>query len=308
MVEGVTDWILFFLLILFLLCLDLFVFNRKKEAVPLKKALLLTGFWISLAIIFGIFVYLNMGADSAMEYYAAYVIEETLSVDNMFVFLLIFQAFAIPDEYQHEALFYGIIGAMAFRLAFIFAGAELLHRFDFMMYFFGALLILVAIKTMVKKDAIKDPNENFIIRFAAKHMRTTDCMEDGRIFVRKNGLLYVTPIFLAILALEFTDIVFAIDSVPAVLAVTSDPFIAYTSNIFAILGLRSLYFALKGVISKFSYFKYGIGVILIFVGVKMMISGLYHVPVLLSLIFILAVLTITIVASLAINRHRRIAV
>ena len=192
MVEGVTDWILFFLLILFLLCLDLFVFNRKKEAVPLKKALLLTGFWISLAIIFGIFVYLNMGADSAMEYYAAYVIEETLSVDNMFVFLLIFQAFAIPDEYQHEALFYGIIGAMAFRLAFIFAGAELLHRFDFMMYFFGALLILVAIKTMVKKDAIKDPNENFIIRFAATH---EDHGLHGRRqdLLRKNGLLYVTP-------------------------------------------------------------------------------------------------------------------
>ena len=306
MVESFTDWVLFFLLILVLLSLDLFVFNKKKEAVPLRKALLLTAFWISLALAFGILVYFKMGAVSATEYYTAYVIEEALSIDNMFVFLLIFQAFAIPDEYQHEALFYGIVGAMVFRLLFIFAGSGLLHRFDFMMYFFGALLIFIAIRTMVKKDAIKDPKDNVLMRFATRHMRTTDGMEDGRIFVRRNGLLYATPIFLAILALEFTDIMFAIDSVPAVLAVTSDPFIAYTSNIFAILGLRSLYFALKGVISKFSYFKYGIGVILAFVGVKMIAAGTHPIPILFSLSFILSVLIITIVASLIINRHRKV--
>ena len=308
MVESFTDWVLFFLLILVLLSLDLFVFNRRKEAVPLKKALLLTAFWIYLALIYGALIFFEKGANAATEYYTAYVIEEILSVDNMFVFLLIFQSFAVPEEYQHEALFYGIIGAMVFRLLFIFAGTELLHRFDFMMYLFGALLIFLAVKTMVKKDAIKDPKDNFIMKFATKHMRTTDGMEGGRIFVRKNGALFVTPIFLTILALEMTDLMFAIDSVPAVLAVTPDPFIAYTSNIFAILGLRSLYFALEGVISKFSYFKYGIGVILIFVGVKMILSGTYPIPILFSLTFILSVITITIIASVIINRHRKMCV
>lgn len=303
MTENVWFWVGFLILVALLLILDLGVFNRKAEHISISKALKLTAFWIGIALAFGVFIYIQLGADSATEYYTAYVVEKAMSVDNIFVFIIIFSYFSIPDEYQHKALFYGIIGAIVFRAIFIFIGVELITRFDWIMYIFGALLIYAAIKTVVKKDKdAQKTSENAIVRGFRKIIPVSDEFEGDRIFVRKNGILMATPMFLTIIALESSDILFAIDSIPAVLAISTDTFIVYTSNIFAILGLRSLYFALRGIMDSFHYLKYGLGFILAFVGVKMFISNIYHISVVVSLAVILGTLVIAIVASVLKNR------
>ncbi len=304
MIHGPVEWAGFLALVGFLLILDLGVLNRGHKAISARKALGLTLFWIALALAFNVYVYFKMGPDSAMEFLAAYVVEKSMSVDNLFVFLIIFSSFCIPPEYQHEALFYGILGALAFRALFIFAGVGLLENFGFMMYIFGAFLIFAAIKAAFTKTDEKDPREGRVARFLFKKIRATDEFDGGKLFTRKNGVLYATPIFMAILVIEMTDIVFAIDSIPAVLAITTDTFIVYTSNIFAILGLRSLYFALACVIERYSSISYGIAAILAFVGVKMIISDIYHVPVVMSLAVILGILAFTIVISVIIDRKR----
>jgi len=303
---DVWFWIGFLALVAFLLVLDLGMFNRGHKHISLGKALKLTAFWIGIAMLFGLFVYMEFGTQSAVEYYTAYVVEKAMSVDNIFVFIVVFTYFGVRDEYQHKALFYGIIGAIIFRAAFIFLGVELITRFDWIMYIFGALLIYAAIKTMVQKE--KDPSktcENAIVRGFRKIMKVTDEYEEDRIFVKRNGVRMATPLFLAIIALESTDLLFAIDSIPAVLAISQETFIIYTSNIFAILGLRSLYFALRGVMESFSYLKYGLGVILAFVGTKMLlaVSGLLHIEVIQSLAVILIVLAVSILLSVRKNRR-----
>ncbi|NLL95198.1 MAG: TerC family protein [Thermoplasmatales archaeon] len=296
------EWAGFLALVAFLLVLDLGVFNRGHKAISTKKAIALSAFWIALALLFNVYVYYRMGSELAMEFLAAYVVEKSMSVDNLFVFILIFSSFRIPPEYQHEALFYGIIGALVFRAIFIFAGVGLLENFSFMMYVFGAFLIYAAVKAAVPKKE-KDPREGRFVKFLVSKIRATDEFEGGKLFVRKDGLLYATPIFMAILVIEFADIVFAIDSIPAVLAITTDTFIVYTSNIFAILGLRSLYFALAGILGRYTHIGYGIAVILAFVGVKMIISDHYHIPVAISLAVILGVLAVTAVLSVIIDRR-----
>jgi len=308
-----TFWIGFILLIILLLLLDMFVFHKKGEVVNMKKALWLSLFWISLALTFNIIIYYLFGKEPALEFFTAYVIEKSLSVDNLFVFILIFSSFKIDPRHQHDVLFWGILGALVFRAVFIFAGIALIERFAWIMYIFGGFLLITGIKMVVDlikekgktlKEDVKDMNLNPIVKIARKIFPMTEDMSEPAFFIKMDGRLLATPFFLALLVIELTDLVFAIDSIPAVLAVSTNMFIVYTSNIFAILGLRSLYFALRGVMDYFYYLKYALSAILIFIGSKMMINHFahtygtaFHIPTTISLIIILSMLVISIAAS-----------
>lgn len=293
------EWVGLFLILTVALLLDNFVINRGAKHITTKSALIQTAGWVSLAVLFGIYIWTTRGAESGMEYYASYVIEEALSVDNMFVFILIFEMFSIPDEYQHKALFYGVVGAIVFRLLFIFAGSELLIRFHVVMYIFGFLLIFAAIKTMFGKEG---GGGNKIATFLSRHLNVSPELDGDKLFTHKDGVRLVTPLLICIIVIEFTDIVFALDSIPAVLSITTDKFIVYSSNIFAVLGLRSLYFALRGSLTHLKYLKYGLGLILIFVGVKMLIGDYYEFTIVQSLAFIAIALVVTIVASVFVGK------
>lgn len=297
MIDQTLMWVIFGVIVVIMFALDLGLFNRGSHHISVKKSLYLTAFWISIALLFGLFIYCEMGAQSSMEYYTSYVVEKAMSVDNLFVFLIIFSMFMIPDEYQHKALFWGIIGAIVFRALFIFVGAELLETFDFVMYIFGAILIYTAYKTVTKKEENKDPEKSLAFRIS-KRIKCSPDLDGNKLFTVKNGVKLATPLFLAVIVIELTDIMFAFDSIPACLAITTDQFIVYTSNIFAILGLRSLYFALRGSLSSLKYLKYGLGAILAFVGIKMLISNFCHIDVVVSLVVILGLLALTVIVSL----------
>jgi tellurite resistance protein TerC len=294
MIDQTIMWVVFGVIVVVLLALDLGVFNRGPKHIPVKKALLMTAMWVTVALIFAVFVYVEMGSDKATEYLASYAVEKAMSVDNIFVFIVIFSYFAIPDEYQHEALFYGVVGAIVFRAIFIFVGSELLESFHIVMYIFGAILIFTAIKTAFAKE--KDQKDSFVVKLC-RHIKASPELDGAKLFTVKNGVKMATPLLICIVVIEFSDIMFAFDSIPACLSITTDTFIVYTSNIFAIMGLRSLYFALRGTMVTMKYMKYGLGAILVFVGVKMLISEYYNVSVLASLLFILVAFTLTIVAS-----------
>jgi len=295
-------WAIFFTVIIVMFAIDMGILNRGAKHISTKRALGMTAFWIGLASAFGIMIYFQMGSAHATEYFTAYVIEEMMSVDNLFVFIIIFAYFSVPDEYQHKALFYGIIGAFAFRALFIFAGAELLDAFDWMMYIFGAVLIYTAVKTVMKKDGDGDSK---LARKLSKRFNVHPEFDGDKLFTLRNGARMMTPLFLCIIVIELTDIMFAFDSIPAALAITTDKFIIYTSNLFAILGLRSLFFAIKGTMEHLEYLKYGLGAILAFIGVKMLISDHYHVDVLFSLAVILSVLAVTIAVSLYARKKKQ---
>jgi integral membrane protein, terC family len=297
-------WIAFAVIVVVLLALDLGVFNRKSHVIGVKEALIMSAFWIGIALAFNAVIFWQMGSQSGLEYTAAYVMEKALSVDNLFVFIIIFAFFGIAPEYQHKILFYGIIGALVFRAIFIFAGVTLVEKFDWLLYIFGIFLLITAVKLAVQKDQKVDPDKNIVVRGFKKIMPVSTDSQGGKFFVRNAGVLAATPLFLALLVIETTDIVFAVDSIPAVMGITTDMFVVYTSNVFAILGLRSLYFALAGIMSAMYYLKYGLAVILGFVGIKMLLPiwG-YHVDVLVSLGVILVVLLVAIIASVIRNRH-----
>lgn len=299
-----TMWIAFAVIVVVLLALDLGVFNRKSHVIGVKEALMMSAFWIGIALAFNAVIFWQMGSQSGLEYTAAYVMEKALSVDNLFVFIIIFAFFGIAPEYQHKILFYGIIGALVFRAIFIFAGVTLVEKFDWLLYIFGIFLLITAVKLAVQKDQKVDPDKNIVVRGFKKIMPVSTDSQGGKFFVRNAGVLAATPLFLALLVIETTDIVFAVDSIPAVMGITTDMFVVYTSNVFAILGLRSLYFALAGIMSAMYYLKYGLAVILGFVGIKMLLPiwG-YHVDVLVSLGVILVVLLVAIIASVIRNRY-----
>ena len=314
MIEEGMMWTIFIILVAFLLVLYLGVLNRKKEDICMKKACALSAFWISTGILFGILVLMAFGTHSAIEYYTVYAVELTLSVDNLFVFIIIFAYFKVPSEYQHKALFYGIVGALLFRFLFILVGAELLDRFEFMLYVFGAILIFTAVKTVTKKENKGEGSfdRNIVVRGCRRIMKVTDEYDGDRFFTVKNGVRMATPLFLTVLVLEATDIVFAFDSVPAALAISHDRFIVFSSIAFAVLGLRSIYFALRGAVSSLAYLKYGLGVILTFIGLKMMLSHTYHpmnpfydMNPLYSLVFIIVTLTVTVVLSVIISKRKK---
>jgi tellurite resistance protein TerC len=287
-----------------MLALDLGVFHKKSHKVPVKEALTWSAVWISLSLIFNILVYLKFGKTLALEYLTGYVIEYSLSVDNIFVFILIFTYFGVPDKYQHRVLFWGIIGALVMRAIFIFAGVALINRFHWIVIIFGGFLVFTGIRMLFQKDTEMDPEKNPIVRFFKRFLPVTDEYHGHNFFIKKNRRLYATPLFLVLLIIESSDLIFAVDSIPAILAVSKHPFIVYTSNIFAIMGLRSLYFALSGIMGLFRYLKVGLAFVLTFVGIKMLLSFIHvEIPIVLSLGIIISILAISVVASLVIKKE-----
>lgn len=301
-------WLLFIVFVLSMLALDLGVFNRKAHVVRFKEALGWTVVWISLAGLFAVLLtqwgHLMTGNHSkpnselALEFITGYLIEESLSVDNLFVFLLIFRYFKVAAEHQHRVLFWGILGALVMRAIFIFAGVSLINRFHWVVYVFGAFLVYVGIKLFFQKEEDQDLSKSMIVRFFRKHLRLTDEYHGGKFSVIKNGVRYFTPLALVLLVVETTDVIFATDSIPAILAITRDVFVVFTSNVFAILGLRSLYFALAGMMRTFHLLHFGLSVILVFIGVKMLSTHWFEIPIVTALGVVVGVLAISVAASL----------
>ncbi len=291
-------WIGFSVFVLAMLALDLGVFHRKSHTVGMKEALTWSGLWVALALIFNAGVWYRFGGTKGLEFLTGYVVELSLSVDNLFVFLLIFAYFKVPAQYQHKVLFWGILGALIMRAFFIGAGIALIQKFHWIIYVFGGILVISGLKMAFEKDKEVHPEKNPVLRLFRRFMPVTTEYQAGRFFVKSAGRWFATPLFIVLLMLETTDLVFAVDSVPAVLAITQDPFIVYTSNVFAILGLRSMFFALAGVMKLFAYLHYGLAAVLVFVGVKMLLSSFYKIPTLASLLIIVGLLTTAVVASL----------
>ncbi|RJP78820.1 MAG: TerC family protein [Candidatus Zixiibacteriota bacterium] len=291
-------WVGFNVFVLIMLALDLGVFNRKAHVVTVREALIWTGVWIALALLFNLGILYWMGSERALEYLTGYLIEKSLSVDNIFVFLLIFSYFSVPAQYQHKVLFWGILGALVMRAIFIFTGIALIERFHWIIYVFGAFLIFTGIRIALQKEKDIHPERNPLLKLARRLFPVTPGYEGNRFFIRRGGKLMATPLILVLLMVETTDLIFAVDSIPAILAITRDPFIVYTSNVFAILGLRALYFALAGAMRLFHFLHYGLSAILVLVGVKMVLEDFWHPPVTLTLGSVLLILGGSIAASL----------
>jgi tellurite resistance protein TerC len=302
MEQNISFWIIFNAFVLLLLGLDLLVFHRKEHEVKIKEALLTSLFWIMLALGFNVFIYYWQGQEAAMEFLTGYLIEKSLSVDNLFVFILLFNYFKVPTKYQHKLLFWGVIGALVLRGIFILVGVALIAKFHFIIYILGAFLIYTGFKMAFSKNQDVDPEQNPLLKFASRHLRMTKKPVEGKFFVRQNGRLYATPLFLVLIMIESTDLVFAADSIPAILAISDDPFIVYTSNVFALLGLRALYFALAGIMQLFHYLHYGLSLILAFIGVKLLLSDIYHLNTNIALTVVGLILAISVIASLLFPR------
>jgi tellurite resistance protein TerC len=281
-----------------MLAIDLGIFHRKAHAVSMKEAATWSTVWIVLALIFNAGIYYAWGKDKALEFLTGYVIEKALSVDNLFVFLMIFRYFATPAMYQHRVLFWGIVGALVMRAIFIATGAALLAAFHWMIYVFGAFLIITGIKMLLQGDEKLEPDKNPVVRLFQRFIPITKEYEGQKFFVRKNGKTYATLLMLVLVVVETTDVIFAVDSIPAIFAITLDPFIVYTSNVFAILGLRALYFLLAGVMDMFIYLKIGLSLVLCFVGAKMMIVDIYKIPIGVSLGVVGGILALSVIVSL----------
>ena len=304
METPIIFWILFNVFVLMMLALDLGVFHRKSHEVSSKEALTWTIVWITLALIFNGILYFWKGQQQALEFFTGYLIEKALSVDNIFVFIMIFSYFQVPAKYQHKVLFWGILGALVMRVIFIFAGVALIEKFHFTIYIFGAILIYTGYKMFNHNQAKIDPEKNPVVRFFRKIMPVTPQMHDDKFFVRINGKRFATPLFLVLILIETTDLIFAVDSIPAILAITQDQFIVYTSNVFAILGLRSLYFALAGIVHRFWLLTYGLAIVLLFVGTKMLLIDVYKIPIAWSLLFIAITITGSVILSFKIRQPK----
>lgn len=291
-------WILFNVFVMMMLALDLGVFHRKSHEISFREAMSWTVVWIILALVFNGILYWWRGPVKAMEFFTGYLVEKALSIDNIFVFIMIFSFFRVPAAYQHKVLFWGILGALVMRAIFIFAGVALIEQFHFTIYIFGALLIYTGYKMFVHRNVEVDPDKNPLIRLVKRWMPVTNDFHGDNFFVNRDGKRFATPLFLVLILVETTDLIFAVDSIPAILAITQDQFIVYTSNVFAILGLRSLYFALAGVAGRFWLLSYGLAIVLVFVGMKMLLIDLYKIPIHWSLAFIFGVVALSILLSL----------
>ncbi|MDQ1813873.1 TerC family protein [Massilia sp. CCM 9210] len=310
-IASAPMWAAFIVFVLVMLALDLFVFGgNKAHKVSVKEAGIWSLVWVSLAMLFngGLWWYLKgtvgteIADQKALEFFSGYLIEKALSVDNVFVFLLIFTAFQVPQQYQRRVLIYGVLGAIVMRAVMISAGAWVVSEFSWVLYLFGAFLLFTGLRMLVAVDQEPDVANNPILRFARRHLRVAEGDHSERFFITKDGLRYVTPLFLVLLLIEVTDLVFAVDSIPAIFAITTDPFIVFTSNLFAILGLRALYFLLVDVADRFHLLKYGLAMVLTFIGTKMLIMPWYHVPVQASLTVVAVLIAASCVASLFITR------
>lgn len=291
-------WVGFNIFVLAMLALDLGFLHRKAHIIRMREALVLSAVWICLALLFNVGVYLWRGQETALEFLAGYLMEKSLSVDNIFVFLLMFSAFGVPSLYQHKVLFWGILGALVMRGVFIAAGVTLMEMFHWIIYVFGSFLIVTSIKMALQKEKEIHPERNAVLRLFRRFVPVTANYEGEKFVVKRGGRYFATPLLIVLLAVETTDVIFAVDSIPAILAVTRDPFIVYTSNVFAILGLRALYFALAGLMGLFHYLNYGLSAILAFVGIKMLLSDIYKIPIVASLGIISCILIASVLASI----------
>jgi tellurite resistance protein TerC len=295
---SIWKWVLFNAFVLGMLAFDLGVVNRRKHAIKFKEAAAWSAVWIGLALAFAALVAYKRGSGTALQFLTGYLIEESLSVDNLFVFLLIFSWFAVPARLQHGVLFWGILGAMILRLLFIVAGVALIERFEWVIYIFGAILIYSGVKLALEKEKKINPDQNPVVKLFRKLLPVTPDFEDSKFLVRRDGRTWATPLLLVLLVVESTDLIFAMDSIPAVLAITRDRFIVYTSNVFAILGLRAMFFALKGAMDLFHHLHYGLSAILVFVGAKMLLGHFVEIPIGIALGVVASILALSISASL----------
>ena len=312
--ESIWLWIGFNLFVLALLAIDLGVFHQKAHRVSIKEATIWSIVWITLSLLFNLAIYFfwdrfvpasdYSNGEAALAFLTGYLLEKSLSVDNIFIFVVIFTFFAVPAAYQHRVLFWGILGALIMRGTLIVIGSALLKEFHWIIYVFGAFLIFTGIRMAIQRNEEVHPEQNPVVKLLRRVMPVTENYEGEQFFVRRMGRVMATPLFLVLLIVESTDLIFAVDSIPAIFAVTDNPFIVYTSNVFAILGLRSLYFLLAGVVDKFHYLKVGLSAVLVFVGLKMLLTDIYKIPITLSLSVIATILTVSIVASLL--RARRL--
>jgi tellurite resistance protein TerC len=303
MPTDVLLWTGFSVFLIIMLALDLGVFHKNSHVVEFKEAMIWSGVWIGLALIFNVGIFYYFGKVKGLEFMTGYLIEKSLSIDNVFIIALIFTYFNVPRQYQHRVLFWGVIGALIMRAVLIAVGATLIKEFAWIIYIFGAFLIFTGLKMYFQKNEGINPDKNPVVRFFKKFIPMTDEYNKEKFFLIKEGKRFATPLFVVLLLVETTDLIFAVDSIPAIFAITSDPFIVFTSNAFAILGLRSLYFALAGVIYKFYYLKAGLSVILVFVGIKMMLIDIYKIPIGVSLGFVALVILIAVLASIRKNKQ-----
>lgn len=290
------SWVLFNIFILCMILIDLFA--HRKQSIGIKQALIWSGFWVGLALTFNVIIYFTHGPQQALEFLTGYLIEESLSIDNLFIFILIFDRFKTPEAQLHRVLFWGVLGAIVMRALFIFGGIALVSRFHWVLYIFGVFLIFIGIRMFFQKEKEMHPEDNPVLLMLTKYIPITKGYRDNHFFVFESGRWFATPLLVVLLAVEAADILFAVDSIPAILAITLDPFIVYTSNIFAVLGLRSLFFALSAIMKLLHYLHYALGSILTFIGVKMLIAPLYKIPISMTLAFIVTAITIATVLSI----------
>ncbi len=298
MLGATWKWVLFNAFVLAMLALDLGVVHRRKHEIKFKEAAAWSAVWIGLALAFAALVAYKRGTGTALQFLTGYVIEESLSIDNLFVFLLIFSWFAVPTSLQHGVLFWGILGAMVLRLLFIVAGVALIERFEWVIYLFGGILVYSGVKMALEKEKKINPDQNPVLKLFRKFMPVTTEYEGSKFLVRRDGRTWATPLLLVLLVVETTDLIFAVDSIPAVLAITRDRFIVYTSNVFAILGLRAMFFSLKGAMDLFHHLHYGLSAILVFVGAKMLLGHFFEIPIGIALGVVASILTLSVIASL----------
>jgi len=296
-------WIVFNVLVLTAVALDLGVFHRDSHKIGWREALGWSLTWIGLATAFGWWIWHFYGRQTGLEFFTGYVIEKALSVDNLFVFLVVFRVFAVKEEYQQRVLGYGILGALVMRGLMIAAGAELVERFNWILYAFGAFIVFAGLHMLIARESEGHPENNFLVRYFSKHLRLTKEYRGEKFFVRENGLLFATPLFLVLLVVEISDVTFAVDSIPAVFGITHNAFIVYSSNVFAILGLRALYFLLASVLERLEYLKVGLALVLIFVGGKMIAEPWLHISVGLSLAIVLGMLVVAVAVSLLVEKR-----
>ncbi|WP_310397664.1 TerC family protein [Hymenobacter sp.] len=291
-------WLVFNAFVIGLLLLDLLVFNRKSHEIKLREALGWSVFWVVLSLSFNLLVYRTMGSQAGLQWLTGYLVEKALSVDNLFVFLLIFNYFKVPGQYQHRILFWGVLGALVLRAGFILVGGALLAKFHFLIYLLGAFLVYTGVRMGLSGDQPDiDPENNPIVRFLSRHLPITRQMEGGKFFVKRDGLRFATPLFVVLVMVETTDVVFAADSIPAILAITQDTFIVFTSNVFALLGLRAMYFALASMMRLFHYLHYGLSLILIFIGGKILLESVLPIPMPVALGVVGGLLVLSVAAS-----------
>ncbi len=297
--HEIWHWVVFLSFVVVMLVVDLVVFHRRPHEVGMREALLWSLFWIFLSLLFNLGIYIWGNPGSALEFFTGYLIEKSLSVDNLFVFLLIFTYFWVPPKYQHRALYLGILGALLMRGALIAVGVTLIQNFRWVLYIFGAFLVYTGVKMAFQKDSDKvHPERNIVVRLFRKIFPVVPAYRGADFFVKARGKTYATLLFVVLVVIETTDLVFALDSIPAIFAITTDPFIVFTSNVFAILGLRALYFALAGLMDLFHYLKFGLAIILSLIGVKMLIADFIHVPIWITLGIVAVILTGAVIASL----------